>query len=626
MISVPANPLSDSFAIRPKVHATKMDEDAAVYNREKRLQVTAERQAEAANVNESLELTYKGLFEDAMGKLKDIPRISPFADWRLFIRGLHSFYKNDLESARQNWTRLDAARRPSRIAKTLIFTDSGYKLGGVDSPDPPASLVQHSAALRQRTPAIVAANAIANFKHHDPNVTFATSQVSILTNFFEVYRKLDVEFANTFGQACVQLSVYQGDLDTFNRLIKIVPGPKDDPKWNRTRCLYLMGFEELEEDVLEAANQYIDQDLPKLSQFPQTLKDALACCVYMAAATYLRENLMQDGLRAFTERCPSIDELLRKAIDCYPAFLNAHQARIGLMKKVAESEFLEKPEQEALGRKIVEAQAALVRRFPYEIDTTLELIDHYLDSSQLELADDLVQQLSSQRLEAPLAKALPWKLKMLAAMRLSKKKSELVSARNELDEAEKLWPSWLSRDWLPFLRGAIAFRSGDVAQCTQLIATANQTQGLSEMVSNVMTFAAFQRMNVAGRTSRHFGPALIASSKNRRVWNWRIYLGLGPSLGFGSYRPNPYRLSTPFVQAWKSIRRKNIGQRRRSTKSTRMIAKMSATNRVIVLTVAQGASANRSRPGAMKERQMKTLRKTCRRLLERFLPPSGRRE
>ncbi len=57
--------------------------------------------------------------EEALAPLRDIPRHSPFADWKLFARGLAAYHRGDLDEMRANWGRLDPQRASARIAAPL---------------------------------------------------------------------------------------------------------------------------------------------------------------------------------------------------------------------------------------------------------------------------------------------------------------------------------------------------------------------------------------------------------------------------------------------------------------------------------------------------------------------------
>ena len=506
--AVTAAPRSaSSLEIKPKVSESERVEDAAVFNKEYRCKLSDELQNEALKVGEALELTCQGNFEDSLEKMKDIARSSPFADWRLFVRGLHSFYAGDLETARENWTRLDRARRPARIASTLLRAESDQPLDG-EIQSVSSSLVEHARTLRLRKDAVAAATAIVKVKNRKPETTFSVSQVAMLSNFLDAYRKLDQEFVASVGQACVGLAINQGDMEVFERLAKMVPGLPSDPKWNRTRLLYMLDFDGAQEQVKKAAIAYIDQDLPKLMHLPQPLRDALACKIYLILAD-AEQSLKNYSGFPFSFRDSNfdvkrVDGLLRKAIQRYPTYRVAHEKLISSLDSQLDLNRLSKEDEQKLEQQLVVAQEDFVRAIPDEVETALELIDFYLENDELEKAAALVQNLSSQRLEDPLAKALPWKLKLREAMRLSRRKTDLLLANKALDEAESIWPAWLNRNWLPFLRAGLAMRSGDQAKFEQLTSDARKAQKTSEFVGDVMTFAALQQMNIPSADLKPF--------------------------------------------------------------------------------------------------------------------------
>ncbi|MBY0456106.1 MAG: hypothetical protein K2V38_02080, partial [Gemmataceae bacterium] len=56
----------------------------------------------------------------AMELLQPIPRSSPMADWRYFVRGLVAFRQNDRVQATANWDRLNPQRAAQKIARALL--------------------------------------------------------------------------------------------------------------------------------------------------------------------------------------------------------------------------------------------------------------------------------------------------------------------------------------------------------------------------------------------------------------------------------------------------------------------------------------------------------------------------
>jgi tetratricopeptide (TPR) repeat protein len=86
--------------------------------------------ARVRSVLESLTKATADAATAALDGLRDVSRNSPFADWRLFARGLVAFRRRDDVEARANWDRLDPDRAASRIARGLsAATDSTLRDG-----------------------------------------------------------------------------------------------------------------------------------------------------------------------------------------------------------------------------------------------------------------------------------------------------------------------------------------------------------------------------------------------------------------------------------------------------------------------------------------------------------------
>jgi hypothetical protein len=80
----------------------------------------AELQEKAERVRRAIDLLARNEETAALELLNDFPRQSPWADWRLFVRGLAAHYRGDTTTCRANWDRLDAQRHPARLASTLL--------------------------------------------------------------------------------------------------------------------------------------------------------------------------------------------------------------------------------------------------------------------------------------------------------------------------------------------------------------------------------------------------------------------------------------------------------------------------------------------------------------------------
>ncbi len=81
---------------------------------------TPEMREAAAPIRSALAALDVGNEPLALELLQVVPRHSPMADWRYFIRGLCAFQRKDLDQARANWDRLDATRASRKIANVLL--------------------------------------------------------------------------------------------------------------------------------------------------------------------------------------------------------------------------------------------------------------------------------------------------------------------------------------------------------------------------------------------------------------------------------------------------------------------------------------------------------------------------
>ena len=493
------NPNARLIQLKPKPMADEPVEDLAVFAKARREELSSALQTEAGAVRESLELVYQGDFGPAMDRVKIIPRNSPLSDWRLFVRGLIAFYHGDVDTARQDWSRLDRARRPARIASTLLCAETEVPLDRAVH-QPPSELVEPVRELYLRRGAVTAARQLAAVRHPDSETTFSASQVAMLTELCDQYQEVDGQFVARFAQGCVRLAYFQPNTRIFELLKKHVPGPPHDPHWNLLGFSYFMQFSDAEDLVRRCAANYVLTDLLRITQLPQHLKDALASVVHVTQAQWqLHDEMELGGPFSFRFSKPDvrpIEKLIREAIRKYPANRKAHEFLIQVLHMQLDDRDLTESRENALENQIVQAKEQLLQFFPDDVKTMLWLIDHYLDTDEFEKADTLVGQLGGQRLDDPSAKALPWKLKLLEAMRLSRRKTNSAAARVALEAADSLWPAWLSRAWLPFLHAALELRAGDQAKSAQLMAAARQAGGAHELVADVMAFAALQQMNL----------------------------------------------------------------------------------------------------------------------------------
>ncbi|RPI79403.1 MAG: hypothetical protein EHM42_12800, partial [Planctomycetaceae bacterium] len=78
----------------------------------------------AALVRQALRACEAEECDRALELLRDVSRVSPFADWRLFVRGLIARQRGEREQSEANWGRLAADRAAWKIARRLRQIES----------------------------------------------------------------------------------------------------------------------------------------------------------------------------------------------------------------------------------------------------------------------------------------------------------------------------------------------------------------------------------------------------------------------------------------------------------------------------------------------------------------------
>lgn len=91
--------------------------------------------ATARLVRSAIAAEAQGRGEEAEALLREVPRSSPFADWRMFVRGLVARGRGDLGAARDAWKRLDPDRPCARAAKSLLALSDPSGPEGPPSPE-----------------------------------------------------------------------------------------------------------------------------------------------------------------------------------------------------------------------------------------------------------------------------------------------------------------------------------------------------------------------------------------------------------------------------------------------------------------------------------------------------------
>ncbi|MCA9184567.1 MAG: hypothetical protein R3E01_20750 [Pirellulaceae bacterium] len=514
-----SDPAVDILDRKPVPDPNEPLEDVAVFSSAARQQLSQDFQAEALAVSEALDYLGTHDFDAASARLSGIARTSPFAPWRLFVRGLVAFYNSDDEMAKSNWSRLEPARRPGRIANTLwsaTHSDSLY----ANQPRPPAVIREKLSEFLSPDGVLKAARAIGGIRHRSAETVFSSSQFAMLKEFRLRFGKYWTGFVEQFSSACMRLSFFQNNIDLMSSMRLKIPGPPHDPMWTMAAALYYAKFQDADGDI-KALNQSYREQITRLATLSDDVRQAVLSLLWMRRFEYIEQTSVPARFMPafFFDGSPSRDrrllvQICEEAIKFYPRNKHAHQSLIAVLEENNDrsSSHRSKTEKDQ-EKKLRNAQLAFVMQFPEEVATTVELIDYLLDEGRIDDASKLVQRLQGNRFDDPISRILPWRFKMREAMRLSRRKAAIPQARVALEAAEQLWPSWLSKDWFPFLKAALELRAGESTEFEKHYQTAIADVPTDSPVADLMMLAAMRHMNVPSKDHKSFRDKVDAYAK-----------------------------------------------------------------------------------------------------------------
>lgn len=517
----PPPPEAVWLTLEPLPAPDESGEDIALFDTVALAGLPPETRAEAELVRAALELAAAGEPQTALDRLVPIGRQSPYADWRLFLRGLAPFQAGDSARAREAWDRLAADRRPGRIAAVLM---SGWEevSGGSQSALPPQADHRSRAAavaLLARRSLWPAAREVAAIRHRDEDRTFSASQAALVIRLEKQYRAIDPEFVADFSATCRFLATAQDDDEPLAALTRGTAGPPDDPRSTRLVFTYLRQCDAESTELRACIRDYVDRDLAGLVQLPAAFRAALASTgLCLTAESILEEHTAGPLADLPHEEDQVCERLLREALERCSCNLRAYEALVTLLERRA----TRKPGSHKAEAAVVAAKTALVEQFPDRHAQLIDLIDRLVAKDDFEKAEPLVRLLADQRCTLPVARATPWRFELVRAGRLAAKPGGVPQARGSLAAAIAAWPPWMSRQWIPFLEATLLFSAGDEDGHAAALAVARQATPHGILADLLEYEALVQFGGPAARVKQ------LAASLTRAAKQTAIDADLGP--------------------------------------------------------------------------------------------------
>jgi len=482
--------------------------------------------------------------EDANQLVANIPRSSPLSPWRLLVRGLQLWLENDFAAAQESWSRLDSECRPGRIAAVLLSAqrddfrqlvdESASPSASVEQSDketdaatpapavdPPSIDVQSDAAqvysaklvhrLRFDRPAIRLAQIFTSQPEEQmdgPEVLLGIEKLKQLREFSSSFGDTESQLVAALQQTALLLACNQPYSDVYTAALKFCQGPAHDP---RNSLLSYHYFSKFRGDEIKADNmlkRYLERELASNKQIPKSLCNAIISQNWLSEA----ETCLQPsspfggspfagspfgGIFGFRPDDAEYEKCLKRSIKAYSANAEAHKTYADWLETKSTDGQLRAAERKLYEMRLLDVMRKWAQAIPDSSEPRLWLVDHLMENEQIEEAAPHVEWLKASREDDPQVRSAPWKLALLETMQLCRRKTWFDQIPEKLTEVEKLWPTWLSRDWLPYLHAAVALRRGEKEEFDRL---------RSEMTSHIdpagslkdacMMLGAAQRMRV----------------------------------------------------------------------------------------------------------------------------------
>jgi tetratricopeptide (TPR) repeat protein len=402
--------------------------------------------------------------EAATQALLQIPRNSPLADWKLFVRGLSAFYQRDKARVGENWRRLDPARPAWRIAQTLLVAT-----GQVHGEDVAVDVKSNVRRLERSLQTDVAQDSLRRLSSH--------WQKNDWKEFFREYRALRQRFAKSHAkliETIVELtwkrSVREGDSSMLAEIIRLGPAPSMDPHWHRARAMmaeYHGGYEV--SPVTENWTAYAEE-VAKLECISESERAIAAGLVYLHLARkysrYAQDNEKLNRVLPPDQDDDSVELFQQDAARCYRKAIECSERVTAAYHELAELH-----EQRSEPEKGAAVLLRLARTTPDDFKAHIWLANYYLGRDRPDKSEPHVTAALRLKPRDKQTETLRWNQR-LTTIRCLVKKRLFEAARQEVDDAATHVPSDIEPYFLDVIRACIELKAKNDSAAQQQLAAA----------------------------------------------------------------------------------------------------------------------------------------------------------
>lgn len=413
----------------------------------------------AATIRAALEALETGEAEAALSALDVIPRSSPFADWKLFVRGLAAYYRHDTAAMKANWDRLDPQRKAARIAAKLRVVSDVAAGQPVDDASLILGLVERAAFENGVLSSLEHLRGMLNGGDRRRIADSLKACVTVLGN-----RRGGL--SDRLVELVAQRAIREGDRQLFEQLMRGAQPPAIDPKWNRIRALFAEHPEEGSDDETQMYWQKYEQDLIEMPDWREDDRRLARTLVWLHLGKINADwaSIAGAGPREFEDDEESVKQLADDRDEARRCFERARELAPEILQ-VWQAPIKACARWESDDRQLA-AHQQLLERFPEQFDSLLFVAEQLIRREQSIEAISFFER--ARRLK-PLADGLRirlWVARLNAAREaaLAKKWAEgcehFAEAERCDPKGEYRW-SWLAK------RSIFERKAGDLAAAEQ---------------------------------------------------------------------------------------------------------------------------------------------------------------
>ena len=210
--------------------------------------------------------------------LKDIPRDSPLAVWKFFVRGLAAYYEQDFDRMRSNWSRMGSDRAAAKIAgHLLVIADEQPR--HLTEPEVRAAITKVEQAIG--APTLCNQLSVLGRQLEEGQLSRVFKALrGVCRGLREIEPQLEQRLIRFFYNRMLN----EGRVADLEGLAQHVDPLALDPRWNRAKALVREHCEEAHpEESLPFWRNYIT-DLGSLSQLPPAQRDLAQALVWLRLA------------------------------------------------------------------------------------------------------------------------------------------------------------------------------------------------------------------------------------------------------------------------------------------------------------------------------------------------------